>query len=57
MKEIFGYVLTLLVAPLAGWLVVHYGAADLAPILVGGFAGIGGRLLHTSEPPAGKGAV
>lgn len=57
MKEIFGYVLTLLVAPLAGWLADHYGARDLAPILVGGFAGLGGRLLHTSEPPAGKGAL
>lgn len=54
-QSIIGYVLTSLVAPLAGWLCGHYGQTELGGVLAVGLAAVGGRLLHTSDPPAGKG--
>lgn len=55
-QSIIGYVLTSLLAPLAGWACSHYGQTELGGVLAVGLAGIGARLLHTSDPPAGKGS-
>ncbi len=56
-QSVLGYVLTSLVGPLAGWLCAHYGQTELGGVLAVGIAGLGSRLLHMADPPAGKGAT
>ena len=51
MKAILGYILTSLVAPLAGYFTGKHAGPELGATVAAGVAGVGARILHTTEAP------
>jgi hypothetical protein len=51
MKPAFGYLFTSLLAPLAGYYASKYTGPEVAAAIASGVAGVGARILHTSDPP------
>ena len=53
-KTILGYVITSIVAPLAGYFAGKHAGHEMGATIAAGVAGVGSRVLHTTEPPAPK---
>lgn len=52
MSSILGYIISTIVAPIAGYFVSKYTSPELGGVVVGGVAGLGARVLHLQPPPA-----
>lgn len=53
MKRILGYVLTI-IGPLAGFLLSKYTSPEVGVSVGTALSGVGGRVLHLEDSPAGK---
>lgn len=51
MKALFGYIVTAILAPLAGYFAGKHTSPELGATVAAGVAGFGGRILHTTEAP------
>lgn len=53
-RTLIGYIVSALVAPVAGYFVGKHAGPELGATVAAGVGGVGARVLHLQDPPTAK---